>query len=63
MEALIPRPDIELHVCIPYDRGALVSRMHTHGEVLAEEHTGEGTLLHVRVAPALAAELQPYLQR
>jgi GTPase len=62
MERLIPRPDIELRVCVPYDRGSLVSRVHQHGEVLAEEHTPDGTALHVRVNAGLAAELQPYIQ-
>jgi GTP-binding protein HflX len=31
--------------------------VHTDGEVLAEEHTPEGTRLHAHVAPGLAAEL------
>jgi GTP-binding protein HflX len=34
--------------------------VHAHGEVLAEEHTPDGTALHARVAAGLAAELEPY---
>jgi GTP-binding protein HflX len=60
VERLIPRATVELRVCVPYDQGGLVSRVHEHGEVLAEEHTPEGTALHARVGAALAAELEPY---
>jgi GTP-binding protein HflX len=53
----LPRPRVEVDVVVPYRRGDLVHRVHTDGEVLAEEHTPEGTRLHAHVAPALAAEL------
>jgi GTP-binding protein HflX len=62
LERLVPRPDIELRACVPYDKGALVSRVHEHGEVLGEEHTEAGTSLHVRVGAGLAAELRPYVR-
>jgi len=60
LEGLLPHPEVELAVLVPFDRGDLVSRMHTDGEVIAETYTGEGTRLHVRVSAALAAELQPF---
>ncbi len=60
IERLIPRPSVELRVCLPYDQGGLVSRVHDQGEILGEEHTPEGTALHARVSSALAAELEPY---
>ena len=56
----LPRPDLEVNVVVPYDRGDLVSRVHVEGEVLDEQHTGEGTLLKARVGSALAAELAAY---
>jgi GTP-binding protein HflX len=62
LERLVPRPDIELRACVPYSHGALVSRVHEQGEVLGEEHTADGTALHVRVGPGLAAELRPYVR-
>jgi GTP-binding protein HflX len=37
-----------------------VAKVHGQGEVLSEEHTGEGTLLRVLVHDRLAAELEPY---
>jgi GTP-binding protein HflX len=56
----LPRPDREVDVLLPYDRGALVARVHELGDVSTEEHTGDGTRLRARVPPALAAELVPY---
>jgi GTP-binding protein HflX len=59
--ALLPRPDVEVEVLVPYDRGDLVSRAHADGEVLSERHTEAGTRLHANVAPSLAADLAPFL--
>ena len=53
----LPRPAVEVDLVVPYDRGDLVSRAHSTGEVLREEHLAEGTHLHARVDEALAAEL------
>ena len=44
---------------LPYTAGRLVARVHDDGEVLSSEHTADGTRLHARVGPALAAELTP----
>ncbi|WP_432537174.1 GTPase HflX [Kineococcus arenarius] len=57
---LLPVPDVEVEVCVPYERGELVHRVHTTGQVLAEEHTAAGTRLLARVRPRLAAELAPF---
>jgi GTP-binding protein HflX len=56
----LPRPLVEVQVLLPYDRGDLVSRVHSTGEVLEEEHLAEGTSLVARVNPDLAAELQAF---
>ncbi|GAA2064062.1 GTPase HflX [Streptomyces cheonanensis] len=56
----LPRPDVEVTALVPYTQGGLVSRVHSEGEVLSEEHTGDGTLLTVRVHPDLAAQLEPF---
>nr|WP_245354425.1 GTPase HflX [Brachybacterium sacelli] len=53
----LPRPAVEIDLVVPYSRGDLVSRVHTTGEVITEEHVMEGTHLHARVDEALAAEL------
>jgi len=60
IERELPRPEVEMRVLVPYNRGDLVSRLHEDAELLSEEHTGEGTQLHARVSPALAAELAAY---
>ncbi|MEY9841452.1 GTPase HflX [Streptacidiphilus sp. EB103A] len=60
IEDQLPRPAVEVTTLVPYTRGDLVSRVHRDGEVLSEEHTGEGTLLKARVLPDLAAELERY---
>ncbi|MGN6250983.1 MAG: GTPase HflX [Marmoricola sp.] len=60
IEGELPRPDIEVTVLLPYDRGDLVSRLHERGDVLALEHTGEGTRVHARVGQALAGELEGF---
>ena len=60
VQAVLPRPDVEVEVLLPYDRGDLVSRVHDRGEVLAAQHTALGTRLRARVNPALAAELATF---
>ncbi len=60
LDERIPRPQIEVKVRVPYDRGDLVSRVHDGGEVLTEEHHGDGTVLTARVGSELAAQLAPY---
>jgi GTP-binding protein HflX len=61
LEAMLPRPAVELEVRLPYQRGDLVARVHQRGEVLSTRHTEDGTELRVRVDQELAAELAPYL--
>ncbi|NBE82061.1 GTPase HflX [Micromonospora rubida] len=60
IEQRLPSPAVEFRAVLPYDRGDLVARVHRQGEVLSTAHLPEGTLLHVRVGEALAAELTPY---
>jgi GTP-binding protein HflX len=45
---------------IPYTRGDLVARIHSDGEVLSEDHTGDGTLISARVRSDLAAALAEF---
>jgi len=54
---LLPRPEVEVDVELPYSHGALVARIYAEGEVLAVEHTEEGTRLRARVRPDLAGAL------
>jgi GTP-binding protein HflX len=56
----LPAPPVPVHVLLPFTVGALVSRVHAEGTVLAEEHTADGTLLTARVPAGLAGALGPY---
>jgi GTP-binding protein HflX len=60
IEDLLPRPDVEVDVLVPYTRGDLMARVHDGAEVLSTEHTADGTRLRARVAPELAAALDPF---
>ncbi|TDO54000.1 GTP-binding protein HflX [Kribbella sp. VKM Ac-2571] len=60
LEGALPQPLVALEVLLPYDRGDLVSRIHSEGSVEQLEHTAEGTHLTARVHPGLAGDLTPY---
>jgi GTP-binding protein HflX len=57
---LLPRPSVDVDLLLPYTEGSLTARVHAEGEVLAEEHTADGTRLHARVGAELAAAVLPY---
>src|SRR6478736_2953644 len=56
----LPDPAVSVRVLMPFTEGALVSRVHSEGTVLTEEHTADGTRLHARVYPDLAGVLAPF---
>ena len=58
---LLPRPEVEVELLVPYVDGSLVARVHAEGDVLAEEHTPDGTRLHARVGAELATAVRPFL--
>ncbi|NED93795.1 GTPase HflX [Phytoactinopolyspora alkaliphila] len=60
VEERLPTPPVEVDALVPYDRGELVSKVHTTGEVIAMEHEAEGTRVRARVSEGLAAALAPY---
>ena len=62
IEQRLPRPAVEVHALIPYDRGDLINRIHQSGEFLASEHVAEGTRVTVRVNSDLAGELSRYAE-
>ena len=57
---LLPRPEVDVELLLPYTEGSLVARLHAEGEVLEEEHTAEGTRLHARVGAELATAVLPF---
>ena len=60
IERELPRPQVELHVVVPYDRGDLVSAVHEHGIILSQEHGPDGTFLHAHVPAILGGRLAAY---
>jgi GTP-binding protein HflX len=61
IEQRLPRPERSVTALIPYTRGDLVARIHSDGEVLTEDHTGDGTLISARVRSDLAAALEAFV--
>ena len=60
LEGELPRPQVEVRVLLPYERGDLLNQIHTSGEVLTLEHTGDGTAVVARVNGTLAGALAAY---
>ena len=60
IERELPHPQVEVAVLLPYERGDLLSQIHTSGEVVTLEHTGEGTAVVARVGATLAGSLAAY---
>jgi GTP-binding protein HflX len=58
----LPRPGVSVDLVVPYHRGDLISRVHEHGDIQAEDHTADGTAIRARVDAGLAAELEAAAQ-
>ncbi len=58
---LIPAPEIEMTMLVPYDHGEVISRLHVQGRVLSTDYREDGTLVTALVHPSRAAELQEYV--
>jgi GTP-binding protein HflX len=56
----LPRPDVTVDLLVPFSRGDLVDRLHREGEILAEGHTGDGTVITARVGGVLVADVRPF---
>jgi GTP-binding protein HflX len=59
----LPQPQIEVDALVPWTQGALVARVHAEGELLATDHTEDGTRLRARVRSDLAGALAEYVVR
>jgi len=57
---LLPAPNVEVAVLIPYDRGDLVSRLHLNSRILMMDYRETGTFVRALVKPEIAAELAPF---
>ena len=57
---LLPNPEIELTVVVPYDRGDLVSLLHDRGRILETSYEEGGTRVHAFATPEVATRVGPY---
>jgi GTP-binding protein HflX len=60
VDAMLPHPEVEVSVLVPYERGELVSAVHADGEVIDSAHTERGTYLRARVHHGLADRLAAF---
>jgi GTP-binding protein HflX len=58
---LLPAPEVELTMLVPYDRGEIISRLHVQGRVLSTDYREEGTLVTALVHPSRVAELKQFV--
>ncbi len=58
----LPRPAVEIDALVPYARGDLIDKIHGSGEIIALEHTADGTAVVARVNRGLAGELAPFVR-
>lgn len=57
---VVTSQDVPIEVLIPYDRGDLVSLAHERGGIVSESHIEEGTLLSLRIPPALQERFEKF---
>ncbi|MFV8380344.1 GTPase HflX [Corynebacterium hindlerae] len=61
IELFLNSLDAHVHMLIPFTRGDVVARLHSHATVLSEKYNEHGTLLDVRLPGSLAAELSEFV--
>ena len=59
---LLPQPDVELEIVVPYDRGDLVSFAHSNSRVIDTTYDEDGTRLHLMATRAVADHLSKRLE-
>jgi GTP-binding protein HflX len=57
---LLPSPEVEVSLLVPYDRGEIISRLHVQGRVLSTEYLEDGTRVRALVHPARLSELEEF---
>src|SRR3954469_21619050 len=57
----LPKPEIEVEVLVPYERGDLISRLHDEAEILESEHVADGTRVRAKVTASMEPELAAYV--
>ena len=60
---VLPSPEVELTLLVPYDRGEVISRLHVQGRVLATDYEEDGTRVTALVHPARVPEVEEFVVR
>ncbi|WP_213816548.1 GTPase HflX [Glaciihabitans sp. dw_435] len=58
--AVVPAPQVEMTLLVPYDRGEVISRLHVGGRVLTTEYLENGTLVKALVHPQNVESLSQF---
>ncbi|HAM25071.1 MAG TPA: GTPase HflX [Actinobacteria bacterium] len=58
---LLPHPQLEMTVLVPFDRGEIVDRLHRRATVLEQQFTDHGTWVRARVGPEMRESLEPFV--
>jgi GTP-binding protein HflX len=57
----VPRPEVEVDLLVPYDRGDVVAALHAAGAVLSEEYLEDGTKVRARLREDQMGRLDRYV--
>ncbi|HEV7949661.1 MAG TPA: GTPase, partial [Glaciihabitans sp.] len=57
---VLPAPEVEMTLLVPYHRGEVISRLHVGGRVLSTEYLEDGTLVKALVHPQNVEALTPF---
>jgi GTP-binding protein HflX len=57
---LLPEPNVEIKLVVPYNRGDLVSRMHLNSRIVKLSYEEDGTHVTAFVSPEFASELRVF---
>lgn len=60
---LLPSPEVEIELLVPYERGDVIARLHVQGRVLATDYEEEGTRVRTLVHPSRLSELDAFRAR
>jgi len=61
MAEILPSPQIELDLLIPYERGDLIALLHDHGRVLSTVYAETGSQVKALVTPEIQPQFTPFL--
>ncbi|MGM9539665.1 GTPase HflX [Anaerovibrio sp.] len=62
IKAFFDRGQVELTLCIPYDKGSLVTELHNLGKVGSIDYDEQGTVLTVKMSVSDAEAFQKYVR-